>query len=509
MVRQFLFIKFSIPTWFINPFGYLLVVLLGVELFLPRLWNLFEYVWWRVALGSSSLSDELRRDAKRDFYFLIEHYVKDRGTPKPLAVLFTVGDRLIHLRAQTITLRRRKAEMCPERFQSMIDELNRLWRIGKNPKFLNDYVLEIERSAYVRSIDPELRLLGLSAISVIKYALGSIAAGHRLGRENFKNAHLLEQEFESVQKFLASYGFFFSTIFIGQCHRAIDLMGTQWNRYYAPLSDDEKRNLREQLFAKLILNPVLAYPRHMFLAFALAEIIPLERKHWPSELAFRSVNLEEPDLEVRWFDSWNSVAEEICTVEPISLSFTRAYGAFFLSLLLLDNNVQASNLHRRINEAFGKADASSAPVAQYATSGFKGLYHLICRDDEKAWEELGNAASFSEISGNRFADFVFTCSLAVAAARLNRPNRYLVPQAERHMSQARRLARTLKSDLFTRLCDAAESAICLQLGDTVKAQMFAERSGRARSKSRLLRIFDVDALEPQNRFGPTRLRLTA
>lgn len=514
MNQHIFLIEVSIPSW-LSPFWYLFVILLGIEFLTPRLWNLIESVWWRVTLGNSSLSLELRRAAKLDFHLLIEHQIADRGTHRTLAVVFALSARIVQLKRLTATLRQRKAEMSAERFQSMIEELNRLWVQGSNPQYLFDYVKGIERSAGDRGIDPELQLHGLCAAAVIKYALGEIKAGQSLGRKNWEKAHQLESDLQSTLKFLASYGFFYSTLFRGECYRAIDLISMQWSRYYAALGEDEQRDLRERLFGKLILNPLLAIPRHLILAFALAEKLPLDKRHWPTESAFQNVDLNDADLEVKWFDSWYGVATDICADEPISLSFTKAYGSFFLSLLLIGNNTPASNLHRRINDALGEVETSTAIVAKYCRYGFRGIYRLICGENEWAFEDLSNAASYRDISGNRFADFVFTCSLAVAAARLNRGSRYLEPQIKRHMAQARKLTKTLKSDLFTRLCDAAESAICLQLGDKVRAQQYAERSRVGRPESRLLRIFDVDVLEPRNRFGmhnrlgPDHLKLTA
>lgn len=514
MNQHIFLIEISIPSW-LSPFWYLFVILLGIEFLTPRFWNLIESVWWRVTLGNSSLSRELRRAAKHDFHLLIEHQITDRGTHRTLAVVLALSARMVQLKRLTATLRQRKAEMSAERFQSMIEELNRLWVQGSNPQYLFDYVKGIEQSADNRGIDPELQLHGLCAAAVIKYALGDIKAGQRLGRKNWKKAHQLESDLESTLKFLASYGYFYSTLFRGECYRAIDLISLQWSRYYATLGEDEQRVLRERLFGKLILNPLLAIPRHLILAFALAEKLPLDKRHWPTAMAFQNVDPNDPDLEVKWFDSWYGVATDICAVEPISLSFTKAYGSFFLSLLLIGNNTPASILHSRINDALGEVEASTAIVAKYCRYGFRGIYRLICGENESAFEDLSNAASFRDISGNRFADFVFTCSLAVAAARLNRGSRYLEPQIKRHMAQARKITNTLKSDLFTRLCDAADSAICLQLGDKVKAQQYAERSRVGRPESRLLRIFDVDVLEPRNRFGtqsrlgPGHLKLTA
>lgn len=494
--------------WILSTFAYVIVILVGVEILTPRVWNLIESVWWRIKLGNSSLGRELRLIAKEDFKHMLDHKVKELSTPRSLAVLLTIPERLVQLKRLNVTLKRRHAEMCAERFESMIEELNRLWRNGSNPPYLQDYVKEIETSACYKGIDAELRLWGLSVISVIKYALGFVPDGHRLGRDNWRYAQQLESVRDSEQKWLASYGYFFSTLFLGRCKHAIDLMSGQWSAYYAPLDHEESVRLRKRLSGKLILNPILAIPRHMFLAFALADIMPRERHHWPTAKAFDNAWLEDPHLKLRWFESWYNVAQDICPIEPLSMSFTRSYSGFFLTLLLLESNTRSSILHERIKEVFGNGEESGAIVAKYGRFGFSGVYHLVCGNNERALDDLNNAASFSAISGNRFADCIFLCALAVAAARLNRSNRYLTPQINRHLTNARRIADTIKSDLFTRLCDAAESAVCLHRGEKIRALQFAERSRAGRPDSRVLKIFDDDALDTPNRRFPN-LKLTA
>jgi len=496
---------YSIRDWLLSPFAYVVVIVLGVEFLIPRAWNLLEHLWWRIMLGNSNLSQELRLEAKRDFKYMMDRKITRLEIPRSLAVLLTIPDRFVRLKRLTVTLRRRHAEISAERFESMIEQLNQLWRRGANPPYLNDYVQEIERSAHYRGIDPELRLWGLSVVSVIKYALGDVVDGNKLGRDNFKCALLLEPDPESEQKWMTAYGYFFSTLFLGRCKRAIDLMTGQWNTYYAPLGCEESASLRKRLSGKLILNPILAFPRHMLLAFALAEIIPRERRHWPNPTSFNSTWLEDPHLKLRWFESWYDVAQDICPVEPISMSFTRSYSGFFLTLLLLESDIRSSVLHERIKQVFDDAEDSPAIVAKYVRFGFSGVYHLLCGDDERAYEELSNADSYSAISGNRFADCIFLCALSVAAARLNRNTRFLAPQIKRHLARARKIADTIKSDLFTRLCDAAESAVCLQNGDKIRAQQLADLSRAGRPQSRVLRIFDSEALALPKRLNANPL----
>jgi hypothetical protein len=43
MYQTMFLITISIPTWIISPWGYVIVILFGVEFLTPRLWNLIEY----------------------------------------------------------------------------------------------------------------------------------------------------------------------------------------------------------------------------------------------------------------------------------------------------------------------------------------------------------------------------------------------------------------------------------------------------------------------------------
>jgi hypothetical protein len=479
-----------IPPWF-SPFWFLIVILFGVELLVPRLWILVEQIWWRLWLGHSLAGRLLRRYAMEDFQASIEQRVTDSAMPKPLAVILAVASRPFELKRLTNDLRGKKAEMVVEMFESAIEQLNKLWREGTPPRILKEYIKNIEDSACDAAIDRVARLWGRCAISVVKYALGMI----ELGKDNFEEANKLESKEESALKWLASYGYFNSTLFLGNPRAAIMMMAKQWSRYYAPLPEGQKKELRERLSGKLILNPILAIPRHIILAAAFNESPIFEEKYWPSATAYRGLDAKGRVCKIRWVEAWYEEAKRICAVEPTSLNFSHAYTAFYLTLLLLESEVPSAYLHSRINEAFSKIDDSAAIVAQYVKFGFSGVYHLICEENEKALDYLGRAASFSAISGNRFADCIFMCCHAVAAARLARPSRYMEPDINYYLSEAEKIARTINRDFYKKLCDGAHAAVYLQKGEKAKAQRYAQRSLQGMTGNRILRIFQNDALD--------------
>jgi hypothetical protein len=509
MNTHYSLIAIEIPSWIYSPLWYVFLILFACEIALPRIWLAIESLWWRAKLGNSLLAVELRRSALKQFQLLIDELVNDHGLPRPLAMPWAIVLRAKRLKRATVIYRRRKTEKSPEHFESMIDLLNRLWRQGSSPALLMAYVRAIEKMADEPPIDRELRLQGKSAVAIVKYALGKLIEGNRMGKENWKLAKKLESDFDSQLKWIASYSFFYSTLFLGRRKRAIDLMSQHWGRYYSALPDEEAGQLRALLSGKLILNPILALPRHFILAFALYSELEFLKEYWPSEAVFNNLSPEDQKSPVKWLESWYAVARSICEVEPISLNFSAAYSGFYLTLLLLDKNMPVAYLHQKINEAFDSIDDSSAIVSRYVKYGFSGLYHLVCGENEKAFDNLSGAASFSDISGNRFADVLFRCAHAVAAVRLNRSNRVLDPQVDFHMKHARKMADDIQSDFYTVLCDAAESAICLQRGQKARAQRYAESSWQGRTNTRILRIFDNDALETRSREAdPNRLLLT-
>lgn len=488
----------TILPWVVSPFAYLIVILFGVELLVPRLWVLIEQIWWRLILGNSPTSKLLRGYAMEDFQLSIDQRVIDCAIPRPLAVLLTIAVRPFELKRLTCDLKGLKTEMSIETFVSATEQVNKLWREGTPPQILHGYIQDIEYSAEDKTIDEKTRLWGKCSIAIVKYALGDIRGGQELGKKNWEEANRLESDEESILKWLASYGYFNSTLFLGNHKLAMDLMADQWSRYYAALTVSQKESLREQLSGKLILNPILAVPRHIILAAAFNETPNFEENYWPSKTVYRSLNEGERKCKIKWVEAWYEEAKRICSPEPTSLNFSHAYAGFYFTLLLLESGMPSAYLHNRINEAFDTIDDSAAIVAQYVKYGFSGVYHLVCEENEKALDYLSRAASFSAISGNRFADCIFMCSHAVAASRLTRPSRYMEPDIKYYLSEAEKLARTIDRDFYKRLCDGAHAAVCLQRGDKAKAQRYAQRSRQGRAGNRILGIFQSGALEPQN-----------
>ncbi len=479
----------SVSDWVTSPFGYVFVILLGVEVLTPKTWVAVEGVWWRAVLGDSPAGRALRRKVMRDFTLEMEQKIEDSSLSRPLAVLRTVLGRPLELKRLTGDLRCEKADMSEEIYESAIEQLNAGWREGKDPEILLGYIKTIEESAGDSVIDPVAKLRGKSAASVVKYALGDLIKGNELGAENFAKAQDLESKKESQLKSIASYGFFNSTLFLGDFKKAMVLMAGHWSTYYEPLGDAAKESMRRNLSGYLILNPILAIPRHLILAAAFNERPLFEPKFWPSQAVYDKLTPEERGCRLRWVEEWHAEARRICTSEPTSLSFSNAYAAFYYTLLLLEPGMPREYLHGKINEAFDAIDDSSAIVAQYALHGFRGIFHLVCGEDMKALESLGWAAQISSISGNRFCDSLFTCAHAVAAARLNRPSRYLVPDINHYLSEAAQLARRINRPFYKKLYYGAQSAVSLHLGENARARREAAWSRHGETGNRILKIF--------------------
>ncbi len=440
---------------------------------------------WEPMPGSSTAGWLLKRDALNDFYLSIERWA---GNSSPcLAVLPAIVagpfKRFID------TLRRTKDNLVGEIYESAIEQLNAGWRKGKAPEILRGYIKTIEESVDDSAIDEIARLRGRCAVALVTYALGDLREGSRLGTENWAEARRLESDSDSQLKWLASYGYFNSTLFLGEFKKAMSLMADQWNRYFAPLDDNARESLKENLSGHLILNPTLAVPRHIILAAAFNEQPLLEQRYWPSAAVFDNLTAEERECKIKWVEVWYEEARRICPSEQTSLDLSHAYAAFYLTLLLLESGMPETSLHDKINRAFDAIDDSAAIVAQYVKHGFRGVYHLVCGEDEKALDNLSQAARLSAISGNRFADFIFMCCHAVAAARLNGPGNYLEPDIEYYLSEADRLAREFKQPFYRKLFYGAKAAICLLRGDRAAARRFDAWSKEVGIGNRILKLF--------------------
>lgn len=455
------------------------------EHLLNRVWLVVKQIWWEPAPGNSTARWLLKRDALNDFYLSIERRTDDSS--HRLAVLPALVTR--PFKRLTDTLRRTKGNLVGEIYESAIEQLNAGWREGKAPEILRDYIKTIKESVGDSAIDDIARLRGRSALALVTYALGDLIEGSRLGTQNWAEAQRLESDADSQLKWLASYGYFNSTLFLGKFKKAMSLMADQWSRYYVPLDDNARESLRESLSGYLSLNPILAVPRHIILAAAFNEQPLLEPTYWPSAAVFDKLTAEERGCKIKWVEVWYEEARRVCPSEPTSLDLSHAYAAFYLTLLLLEPGMPKTYLHDRINRALDAIDDSAAVVAQYVKHGFRGVYHLACGEDEKSLDNLSQAARLSAISGNRFADSIFMCCHAVAAARLNRPGNYLEPVVDYYLSEAGRLARELKQPFYRKLFYGAKAAICLLRGDRAAARRFDAKSEECGIGNRILKLF--------------------
>ncbi len=489
-------VMLAIPPWIVGPVGFVIVILFGIELLAPRAWIVVEGVWWRVALGNSTVSQSLKRMAKKDFKESIAQWAVDSSLPHPLAVLLAIFARPFELKRLTGELKSMKSDMCVRIYESAIKQLNAGWREGKPPNILYGYIKTIMESSGDSALDDVARLRGKSAVAVVKYALGDFVGGNELGESNWKTARRLESDGESELKWIASYGYFNSTLFLGDFQKAMRLMAEQWSRYYAPLDDSAKESLRERLSGHLILNPILAVPRHIILAAAFNERPFFEPTYWPNEAAYNKLNEQERNCKLLWVEAWSKEARDICEAEPTSLCFSNAYVAFYLTLLLLEQRMPKDYLHEKINEAFDAIGDPPGIVARYVKFGFKGIFHLVNGEDEKALDSLSEAATFSAISGNRFARSLFSCAHAVAAARLNRPDRYLEPDICHYLSEADRMARKIKRPFYRKLFYGAKAAVCQLRGEKAAARRYAAWSKHGEPGNRILKIFFRDGEDP-------------
>ena len=285
------------------------------------------------------------------------------------------------------------------------------------------------------------------------------------------------------------YGRLYSTMFLGKIRPAMDMMVEHWNKHYAHLNDSQKENIRQLLEGRVLLSPIAALPRHMILAAALSEAPIFLERYWPSQKAFRTLSANREEARINWLYAWLEEARQSDPGELISINFSQAYAGFYLTLLLPDGRMQDTKLHNRIEEVFGSIEASSPIVTQYVKYGFSGIYHLVCGEYKKALDKLRKASNFSARSGNRFADCIFLCSRAIAAARLDS---YLEPEIDNCLREAETLAYSFGSSFFPVLCTGARSTICKLQGEEGKALRLREKCLEGQAGSRLLRIFLED-----------------
>jgi hypothetical protein len=325
----------------------------------------------------------------------------------------------------------------------------------------------------------------------MRYALGNLTGGNKLARSNWELAKRLEREDESELKWWASYAFHNTTLFLGFCELAMELIIKQWHAHYASFNERLREGIRRGLEGKLLLNPVLSGPRHLLLAGAFSNSKPnFPERFWPNQEAYRSLSLGERENEVtraiRWGDAWYQEGRNISEGEVISRDLCHAYAGFYYTLLREEAKGHRDELDEKVSAAFGRIDDSAPIVSRYVKNGFLGVYLLACDRYEEAVDYLRRAEQLSAVSGNRFADAIFMCSYAVAAARLDAD---LDPEVDYYLSEVDQLSRTIGGSFYPELCKGAAAAVYEMRGEKTKAQRLRLESEQGRAGRRILNIF--------------------
>jgi hypothetical protein len=473
---------------------FIVVAQLFIGHILPRTWMHFEWLWLRLSLGRSQASRWVMGYAMKDFELSVRQREIDYGAPRTLAVLFAIGTRVKELAlGMTGELKTMRDAFTPGMFESAINSLNHGWQTGAPPKILRTYMAMIEASQDDREIPKVDRLRGMCSVALVKYALGDIRRGLLMGKRNWDAVKTLEPELQPETRWLASYAYFNSTLFFGEFGKAMNLMAGQWNEHYARSSPSQKQEMIKGLRARITLNPILTIPRHIILAAAFNDEPNFDAMYWPGGTVPADLSTDKIEKEMTWVKSWYDEARDICADELISLNFSRAYMGFYLTLLLPEATPrQEGVLRERITQAFSSIDDSSPVVSRYVKYGFRGVYHLVSGGDEEALRDLRIADNSSEISGNRFAECIFMCCHAVAAARLARKkaDEYLEPEINHYLKQARKLSKKIGGSFYPALWSGAFATVCQLRGQTGKVERYEHRSEQVqKGGKRILRIF--------------------
>ncbi len=493
---------------------------------LPRLWVKGERRWWRTALGDSPASRLVIRQAEKELFASIDEKEMDERELRSVAVLKVIFSRWGQYPSLTDEYKRMTAGRSDELFRKALKRLNQGWRSGTPTRILDEHIRVIEDSEHDEKIDKKDRMQGMSSVAMVKYALGDLDYGQRKGKEIWDDADDLKGDDKVDAKWMAAYAYFNSTMFLGHFEKAMGLMVRHWNGCYTALDEAAKERLRLRLADVITLNPVLVIPRHVILAAAFNDGPVMQGRvvkelYWPGKAQYRSYAgfahvLGKLETEIMWLESWYDEAVRICTPEPdvespelveadkISLNFSHAYAGFYLTLLLgeAQTEEQAADLHARINRAFDSIDALSPIVSQYVKYGFSGVYHFACGENRQALRNLRIAAESSAISGNKFAECIFICCHAVAAARLSEDEDFLDPEIIHYLAQAEVLARKI-GGFYPALYSAARSAVAALRRKEGEAKKYALRSAHAEAGKRLLKLFREPPVQPSQRTLPT------
>jgi len=476
-------------------------ILLGV--LFPMLWLSFEKALWSYRLGDSPVGICVQNHAEKSFTLIVRRWEIDKGLPRNLAFLFALISRLKQFFFEGLVkeMENMKNEKLILYIRSSVIQLNKGWREGTPPEILHEYMTDIKKCLEDPHIkDEKAQLEALCTVAVTQYALGDMCGGNVLGKSNWERARSLEKENESVLKWLASYGYFNSNVLRGNFAQSMELMGNQWTYHFKEKNEEERTKLKRETSGKLILNPILALPRHFILAAALNDSPVYEEEYWPNRHSYRNWKEKGSEKrpcgsEIEWIDAWYREALEVCDerfdAAGISLNFSRAYTAFYYTLLLQDVDAQTRvELVDRITDIFDSIDDHAPVPSLYVKYGFLGIFHLAYnRNPQRAFDNFQRAAKYSAISGNSFADCIFHCGHAIAAQYLSKDHN-LMPYVKHYLQSAENLANEkLRGCFYPFLYEGTFAAICEIKGASGLAAEYKAKGNQGQGGKRILNIF--------------------
>jgi len=489
---------------------FIVVGLFGVGYLLPRFWIHLERLIWKMRLGAPSASGWVLNYAVKDYQLEVKEIVEDESAPPMFAVLLGIWRRFRQMPRLYRHLRRLRDGDAGTMFKQALENLDDGWRTGTPAKLLERHMTIVKELALsprldTSVIDEKEKHRGLCSVALVTYALGDLDEGFDLGKKNWKRAQSLNPSDQLEGKWLASYAFHNAKMFRGDFGTSMIEMIELW-RTYADLLPDEKVALINRLSTRgITLHPVLTKPRHIILAGAFNDGPnlkgPFDEIHrpehpWPNLASYKKhYRAAHTDLrnEIAWVDAWYEEAQTICVADPISLNFSHAYTGFYFTLLLGEPMLSVEGLEKeldsKINHAFNSIECQTLVVSEYVKYGFEGVYDLVCQRNEAALTKLRKASVSSEISGNKFAECIFMCAHALAAARLGPAEE---EEIKFYLKKADKLAYKIGGNFYPALSDAAYAAVSTLQGKHGRSRKLAHRCRQGKKGRRILRIFLPD-----------------
>ncbi len=303
-------------------------------------------------------------------------------------------------------------------------------------------------------------------IANISYLSGQLLKGQELAEVNHNKAG------NRVRKWLASYAYHNTRIFLGDFADAARDLAQFWRENYQELSVAERAKLFEDnSFRGSTLHPIVSVPRHILLASALAG---------RSLRAECPVSADDDFDEQGWATGWYQQADELGRSQTehdlgISRSFAYAYMALYYILVEQSD----SDARRELSKVW-----DSPPVSEYVKYGVKGL--LALRDGK--W---GLAIEHLERSRSQSGSYGFINPIllpAEATAKVMNSTRGSMDSEISSLEESVVLPVRLQGALHQSLNSAAHAVISARQGNLDDAR--GHKRNAAQHRNGVLRIFD-------------------